>query len=91
MILITTFSQFINLNLGEGTGGGGVWGRGGGGFSNILSEATVPNLVSLTRPSLQKFRQGGISDFCISVQSLVNENCYNSRTRNNIKGTLMQI
>ena len=83
MILITTFSQFINLNLGEEVGGGG--------FSNILSEAIVPNLESLTRPSLQKFRQGGISDFCISVQSLVNESCYNSRTRNNIKGTLMQI
>ena len=51
-------------------------------FSNILSETFVPNLVSITRPSLQILgkTQVGISDFQISGQSLIKENCHNSRT-----------
>ena len=43
----------------------------------------MPNLVSLTRPSLQIFGEksdGSISDFQISGQSFIKENCHNSRT-----------
>ena len=47
----------------------------------------MPNLVSLTRPSLQilgKTETGYISNFWIAGQSLINENCHNSRTINDI-------
>ena len=47
----------------------------------------MPNLISLTRPSLQilgKTQTGGISDFWISGQSFIKENCHNSRTTDNI-------
>ena len=46
----------------------------------------MPNLVSLTCPSLQILgkTQMGTSNFQISGQSLVKENCHNSRTRDNI-------
>ena len=50
-------------------------------FSNILLETFVPNLVFLTRPSLQilgKNSDGGICDFQISGQSLIRRNCHNS-------------
>ena len=43
----------------------------------------MPNLVSLTRPSLQIFGEKSdesISDFQISGQSFIKENCHNSRT-----------
>ena len=43
----------------------------------------VPNLIPLTRPSLQileKTQTGGISDCRISDQSLIRENYNNSRT-----------
>ena len=47
----------------------------------------MPKLVSITRPSLQilgKTQMGGISDFRISGQSLIKENCDNPRTSDNI-------
>ena len=54
--------------------------------SNIFLVTSVPNLVTLTRPSLTrhwaKLRRG-ISDFRISeCQSLIEENYHNSRTSN---------
>ena len=42
----------------------------------------VPNFVSLTRHSLQIL--GKTSDFRISGQSLMKENCHNSRISNDI-------
>ena len=56
-------------------------------FSNILLEIFVPNLVSITRPSLSdigKNSDGGTSNFRISGQSLIKENCHNSRTSDDI-------
>ena len=56
-------------------------------FPNIFFEKFVPNLVFLTLPSLQIFGKnadGGISDFCICGQSLIKENCHNSRTSDSI-------
>ena len=48
----------------------------------------MPNLVSITRPSLQILGKptsdGGISDIQISGQSLIKENCHNSRTSDDI-------
>ena len=46
----------------------------------------MPNVVSLTHLSLQILGKtlGGISDFRISDQSLIKENCHNSRTINDI-------
>ena len=47
----------------------------------------VPNLVFLTRPSLQilgKILDGSISDFWISGQSLIKRNCQNFRTCDDI-------
>ena len=43
----------------------------------------MPNLVSVTRPSLQelgKTQTGGISDFPISGQSIIKENYHNAWT-----------
>ena len=51
-------------------------------FPNIFVEKFLPNLASLTPPSLQIFGKnadGGISDFWLSGQSLIKENCHNSR------------
>ena len=45
-----------------------------------MLETFVPNLVSITRPVSDR----GISDFRISGQSLIKENCHNSRTSDNI-------
>ena len=56
-------------------------------FGKVLLETFVPNLVSLICPSLQilgKTQDGGISDFWISGQSLIKENCHNFRTSNDI-------
>ena len=44
----------------------------------------MPHLVSLTRPSLQILVKTGISNFRISGQSHMKENCHNSRTSDNI-------
>ena len=46
----------------------------------------MPNLVSVTCPSLQMLgkSQTGISDFRISGQSLIKENCQNYRTSHDI-------
>ena len=46
----------------------------------------MPNLVSITCPSLQISgkTQTGVDDFRISGQSLIKENCYNSRTSDDI-------
>ena len=43
----------------------------------------MPNLVSLTSPDIGQNLDGGISNFRISGQSLVKENCHNSRTSDN--------
>ena len=53
----------------------------------IALETFVPNLVSITRPQSADIGQnseGGISDFWISGQSLINENCHNSRASDDI-------
>ena len=61
-------------------------------FSNFSLEKFVPNLVSVTCPSLQIFGKTrwytGV--FPISGQSLTNENCRNSRTSNDIDVKLGQ-
>ena len=47
----------------------------------------MPNLVSLTSPSLRvlgKTQTRGVSDFRISGQSLIKVNCHNSRTSDDI-------
>ena len=46
----------------------------------------MPNLVFITRPSLQILgnSDGGIPYFRISGQSLLKENCHNSRTSDDI-------
>ena len=47
----------------------------------------MPDLAFLTGVSLQilgKNSYGGVSDFRISGQSLIKENCHNSRTSNDI-------
>ena len=47
----------------------------------------MPNLISLTRPSLQIFgstQTGGISHFRISGQSLLKINWHNSKTNSDI-------
>ena len=46
----------------------------------------MPNLVSVTCPSLQILgkSQTGISDLWISGQSLIKENCHNFRTSDDI-------
>ena len=47
----------------------------------------MPNLVSITRPSLSdigKNSDGGTSNFRISGQSLIKENCHNSRASDDI-------
>ena len=57
-------------------------------FSKILLEPFLPNLVPLTCPSLQilgdLITDVSISNLRISGQSLIKENCRNSRTRNDI-------
>ena len=57
-------------------------------FSNILLETFVPNLVSITHPTqsldIGQNSDWGISDFWISGQSLIKENCHNSRTIDDI-------
>ena len=48
----------------------------------------MPNLVSITcptqSPDIGQTSDGGISDFRISGQSLIKENCHNSRTSDDI-------
>ena len=63
-------------------------------FSNFSLETLVPNLVSLTRPSLQvsdKNQDKGISNFCIFGESLTNKNCHNFRTSNDINMKLRPV
>ena len=50
--------------------------------NSFLLETLVPNLISLTRPSLQIL--GKISNFWIYGQFFVNENCHNCRTSHDI-------
>ena len=53
----------------------------------ILNLAFMPNLVFITRPQSPDIRQKsdrGIFDFRISGQSLIKENCHNSRTSDDI-------
>ena len=51
-----------------------------------LGETFVPNLVSLTCSSLQigQNLDGGMSNFQISGQSLIKENCHNPRSSDDI-------
>ena len=44
----------------------------------------MPNLVSITRPSLQILGKTQTGVFPISGQSLIKENCHNSRTSDDI-------
>ena len=44
----------------------------------------MPNLVFITRPSLQILGKTGISDFKISGQSLIKRNCHNPRPSDDI-------
>ena len=44
--------------------------------------------VSPQSPDIRQNSDGGISDFQISGQSLIKENCYNSRTSDDIDMTL---
>ena len=57
-------------------------------FINISLGTFVPNLVSLTCPSLHVLGKTqtdwGISNFWISGQSLIKENCLNSRSMDDI-------
>ena len=48
-------------------------------FSNFSLETFVPNVVS---PDLRQSTDRGFSDFWISGESLINENCSYSRTNN---------
>ena len=60
-------------------------------FGKILFGTFAPNLVFLTRPSLQIL---GISEFRISRQSLIKGNCHNSRASDDIDmklGTVTKI
>ena len=60
-------------------------------FGKILLGTFAPNLVFLTRPSLQIL---GISEFRISRQSLIKGNCHNSRASDDIDmklGTVTKI
>ena len=53
----------------------------------FLIETFVPNLVPLTRPQSPDIGQnsdGGISNFWVSGQSLLKENCHNFRTSDDI-------
>ena len=49
---------------------------------DIRAEFGIPNLPQ--SPDIGKNSDGGISDFRISGQSLIKENCHNSRTSNDI-------
>ena len=54
---------------------------------NILFETFMPNLVSINCPSLPRYwakLRRGCFHFQISGQSLIKENCYNSRTTDDI-------
>ena len=56
-------------------------------IGNFSLETFVPNFVSLTRPSLQildKIQTGEFVYFQISGQSLIKENCHNSRISHDI-------
>ena len=44
----------------------------------------MPNLVLHQSPDIERNSDGGISDFVISGQSLIKENCNNYRASNNI-------
>ena len=49
-------------------------------FSNVLLETCVPNLVSLSCPSLQILGKTRTGVYRISDQSLIKQNCHNCRT-----------
>ena len=49
---------------------------------DICAKFGIPNL--LQSPDFGQNSNGGISDFQISGQSLIEENCYNSRTSDDI-------
>ena len=48
----------------------------------------MPNLIFLTRPSLQILVKTQMGVFPISAQSLIKRNCHNSRTNDDIDMTL---
>ena len=49
---------------------------------NIRAKFGIPNLPQY--PDIGQNSEGGISDFRISGQSLIKENCHNSRTSDDI-------
>ena len=49
---------------------------------DICAEFGIPN--SLQSPDIGRNSDGGVSDFQISGQSLIKENCHNSRTSDDI-------
>ena len=54
-------------------------------YTNILLETYVPDLISwLESQYMKQNSDGDISNFRVSVQSLMKENCHNSRTRDDI-------
>ena len=55
-------------------------------FARDNSTGLISNLASNAETS-----DGGVSDFLISDQSLIHENCHNSRTRNGIDMKLGQV
>ena len=86
MYALQPHCRFINPNLGVGCGGGGVILPPPSWFSlNNSKTVRAVTLVSITCPSLSDIGQnsdGGISDFQISGQSPIKENCYNFRIVN---------
>ena len=50
---------------------------------DIRTISSIPNLSKL--PVIRQNPRAGVSNFCISGQSLLNENCHNSRTSDDIE------
>ena len=63
-------------------------------FSKFCLETFMPNLVSLTHPKspdIENNSNGSISDIRISRQSLIKENCHNSRISIDMKLGLVSL
>ena len=58
-------------------------------IKDIRGKFGVPNLPK--SPEIRQNSNGGISDFQISGQSLINKNCHNSRSSNDIDIKLGQV
>ena len=70
--------------------GGGSWEGGGGGGNKIRAKYGIPNWPQ--SPDIGQNSDGRISDFPISGQPFINENCcYNSRNSDDIDMKLGQV